>query len=715
MDLEKLLSQMTIKEKIGQLVQFNSAIFMDDNADITGPKAMLNLTNEDIYTIGSTLGTGSFETVKKIQDEHLKNDRNKIPMLFMRDVIHGIRTIYPIPLGLSCSFDEDLVTECTKMASRGATSTGLHVTFTPMVDYCRDARWGRIMESWGEEPLLISKFGAAQVKAFQGDDLKNKSNMATCVKHFAAYGGGEAGKDYNLIDTSERILREYYLPSYKACVDARVKMLMPSFNAVNGVPSTANKWLMLDILRKEWGFDGVVISDWNAIGELVSHGIAKDKKEAAEMAFKCGCHIDMCSNSYHLHLQELVEEGRITEEELDNAVIKVLRLKEELGLFDDPYRGASKEKEEKYLISDSTRALARKAATESAVLLKNDNVLPLSADIKKLAIIGPFGDSPLIRSSWSANSKSEDTVTIYNGISSLLPDAEITFVEGCSNEWDNTDTSGFEEALNAAKNADAVILAIGEPYTYSGEGNSRADITLPGVQLQLANEVSKVNKNTVAVIFNGRPLVLSGLNVPAILEMWLPGTEGGNAVADILLGKVNPAGKLTVSLPKATGQCPLYYNRTSTGREKSIKDENNRMRFLSSYLDCGNLALYPFGYGLSYSNFVYESLEVDKKEFTEKVNVTVTVYNDSAVEGKETVQLYMRDLVASNVRPVQQLIDYEKVNFKPFERKTVTFTVTPKMLSFWNNENKFVCEKGDFEISTGYADNLILTEKITYI
>lgn len=715
MDLEKLLSQMTIKEKIGQLVQFNSAIFMDDNADITGPKAMLNLTNEDIYTIGSTLGTGSFETVKKIQDEHLKNDRNKIPMLFMRDVIHGIRTIYPIPLGLSCSFDEDLVTECTKMASRGATSTGLHVTFTPMVDYCRDARWGRIMESWGEEPLLISKFGAAQVKAFQGDDLKNKSNMATCVKHFAAYGGGEAGKDYNLIDTSERILREYYLPSYKACVDARVKMLMPSFNAVNGVPSTANKWLMLDILRKEWGFDGVVISDWNAIGELVSHGIAKDKKEAAEMAFKCGCHIDMCSNSYHLHLQELVEEGRITEEELDNAVMKVLRLKEELGLFDDPYRGASKEKEEKYLISDSTRALARKAATESAVLLKNDNVLPLSADIKKLAIIGPFGDSPLIRSSWSANSKSEDTVTIYNGISSLLPDAEITFVEGCSNEWDNTDTSGFEEALNAAKNADAVILAIGEPYTYSGEGNSRADITLPGVQLQLANEVSKVNKNTVAVIFNGRPLVLSGLNVPAILEMWLPGTEGGNAVADILLGKVNPAGKLTVSLPKATGQCPLYYNRTSTGREKSIKDENNRMRFLSSYLDCGNLALYPFGYGLSYSNFVYESLEVDKKEFTEKVNVTVTVYNDSAVEGKETVQLYMRDLVASNVRPVQQLIDYEKVNFKPFERKTVTFTVTPKMLSFWNNENKFVCEKGDFEISTGYADNLILTEKITYI
>lgn len=715
MDLEKLLSQMTIKEKVGQLVQFNSAIFMDDNADITGPKAMLNLTDEDIYTLGSTLGTGSFETVKKIQDEHLKNDRNKIPMLFMRDVIHGIRTIYPIPLALSCSFDEDLVTECTKMASRGATSTGLHVTFTPMVDYCRDARWGRIMESWGEEPLLISKFGAAQVKAFQGDDLKNESNIATCVKHFAAYGGGEAGKDYNLIDTSERILREYYLPSYKACVDAGVKMLMPSFNAVNGVPSTANKWLMLDILRKEWGFDGVVISDWNAIGELVSHGIAKDKKEAAEMAFKCGCHIDMCSNSYHLHLQELIEEGRITEEELDNAVMKVLRLKDELGLFDDPYRGASKKKEEKYLISDSTRALARKAATESAVLLKNDNVLPLSTDIKSLAIIGPFGDNPLIRSSWSANSKSEDTVTVYNGISSLLPDVEITFVEGCSNEWDNNDTSGFEEAVNAAKNADAVILAIGEPYTYSGEGNSRADITLPGVQVQLANEVSKVNKNTVAVIFNGRPLVLSGLNVPAILEMWLPGTEGGNAVADILLGKVNPAGKLTVSLPKATGQCPLYYNRTSTGREKSIKDENNRMRFLSSYLDCGNLALYPFGYGLSYSNFVYESLEVDKNEFTDKVSITITVYNDSAVEGKETVQLYMRDLVASNVRPVQQLIAYEKVNFKPFERKTVTFTVTPKMLSFWNNENKFVCEKGDFEISTGYADNLILTEKITYI
>ncbi|MBQ7095607.1 MAG: beta-glucosidase BglX [Clostridia bacterium] len=713
-DLRKLLDKMTIEEKIGQLMQFSSDVFADDGADVTGPRAQYQLTEEDMARVGSILGTNSAETVIKLQKEHLEKDRNKIPLLFMRDVIYGYRTNFPIPLGFGCSFDPALVAECSEMAAKEAAASGIHVTFTPMVDYVRDARWGRVMESCGEEPLLNSRMGAAQVKAFQGEDLRDREHIASCVKHFAAYGGAEAGRDYNTVDLSEHTLREFYLPAYKACVDAGVKMLMPSFNSLNGIPSTGNQWLMKKILREEWGYDGLVISDWGAISELLKHGIAADERQAARMAFDCGCHIEMCSNAYHLHLEELIEEGAISEEQLDDAVMKVLELKEELGLFEDPFRGASSEKEQALFMSEAHRAIAKKAAAESAVLLKNEGVLPFSEEIKRIALIGPFADEKKALGIWKCNGQYDEVTTVREGFAAALPQVEILCAKGCGAEWNDSDDSGFAEAIEIAKKADAVVLCLGEPDDYAGEGNCRTDISLPGLQNRLAKEIAAVNSNTAAVLFNGRPLVLSRLAeaVPAILELWYPGNEGGHAAADLLLGRANPCGKVSMSFPKATGQCPIYYNRNNTGRPKKVEKEGIRTRYNSGYLDCGNLPLYPFGHGLSYSNFIYEdlTLSADSMESDGAIQAKITIYNDSDRAGKEVVQLYMRDLVASMVRPVQQLIDFKKVEFAPYERKEITFEIREPMLRFWNWDQKFISEPGEFQISTGCADHLLHTQ-----
>ncbi len=714
MDFQKLVSEMTFEEKVGQLAQYNANVCIDADGDITGPATALGLKKEDISKVGSVLNFSRVEDMQKIQKAHLEKDRNKIPMVFMMDVIHGFRTIFPIPLGLACSFDEELAAECSKMAALEASANGVNVTFAPMVDYARDARWGRVMETCGEEPLLSSRIGAACVKAFQGEDMKNPDNIGACVKHFAAYGGAEAGRDYNTVDIAERTLREFYFPAYKACIDAGAKLLMPSFNSLNGIPSVANKWLMNKVLREEWGYDGVVISDYNALGELVTHGVAKDKKEAAKRAFECGCDIEMCSSTYYHHLKELVDDGVFSEKDIDAAVLRVLKFKEALGLFDDPYRNASRERADKVTLTKEHREIARKAARKSAVLLKNENILPFSTEVKSIALIGPFADEHKIIGAWRCNGRVEESVTVYEGIKAALPNAEITLVKGCGNEFNDLDKSGFDEAATAAKNADAVVLCLGEPMDYSAEGNCRTDIRLPGVQEELAALVAAANKNTAALIFNGRPLVLTEVakSVPAILDMWFPGTEGGNAAADLLFGKANPEGKITMSFPKAVGQCPIYYNHTNTGRPKPVAKDDVRMIFNSSYLDCGNLPLYSFGHGLSYSNFVYEDLSLDKTEMSKdgEIKVSITVYNDSNREGRETVQLYMRDMVASVVRPIQQLIDYKKVTFEPYERKTVEFRVKEEMLRFWNFENEFVSESGEFRLSTGYADHLIYTK-----
>lgn len=713
MNLRKLISKMTVKQKIGQLVQYNATAFGMLGAEITGPINKMKFTEEEVINIGNVLNFTSASEVKTIQDLHLEKDPNKIPVLFMMDVIHGYRTIYPIPLALGCSFNPKLVKRCAEIAAAEATANGVHLTFAPMVDYVRDPRWGRVMESCGEDVLLNCVMAQAQVEGFRGKNLSALNSLASCVKHFAAYGAPEGGRDYNEVNISEGALREYYLPAYKAAIDAGADMIMPSFNSVNGVPSIANSWLMKKILKDEWKFDGVVISDYNALGELMPHGIASDFKEAAYLAFSNNCDIDMCSQGYIHNLEELLSEGKITEKQLDDAVFRVLRLKEELGLFENPYHGLDEEKYKKIALSTAHRDIVRKTAEESAVLLKNDNVLPFSGNIKRIAVIGPFAEEHEILGWWRCNGKNEESVTVSEGLKGLLPNAEITVVKGCGAKLTDDDTSGFTDAKNAADQADAVILCLGEPQNYSGEGNCRTDLRLPGRQEELAQIVASVNNNIAVLLFNGRPLVLTELekNVPAILEMWYPGTEGGNAAANLLFGRANPSGKLSMSFPESVGQCPVYYNHTNTGRPHWTKEKKTVGGYFSDYIDCGNLPLYSFGYGLSYSTFEYLDLTLSSGRLTKDDEITayVRVKNTSGISGKETVQLYVRDLVASVVRPVQKLIAFEKAEFKPYEEKVISFTVKEEMLRFYNQENQYISEKGKFELSSGYADNLINT------
>lgn len=716
-DIQKLLAQMTLEEKIGQLMQYNGNVFMDTSAEITGPMQQFGLTEADLGRMGSVLNFASADEMKAMQDLHLSKDPHKIPMLFMMDVIHGYRTIFPIPLGMGCSFDPALAKECSQMAAREAGASGVQVTFTPMVDYCRDPRWGRVMETCGEDPMLAGHLGAAQVEGFQGEDLKEYDHLAACVKHYAGYGGVEAGRDYNLVERSERELREYFLPAYKACIDAGAALLMPSFNSMNGIPSVANPWLMKKILKDEWNYQGVVISDYNALGELLVHGVAADEKQAAKLAFQNGCHIEMCSSAYLHHLKELVEEGTFSEAQIDEAVTRVLELKDRLGLFDDPYHGADQQKAEALFLCPEHRELVRRAAEESAVLLKNNGLLPLSEDLNRVALIGPFAQEQGINGFWSCCGRDEDTVTMAQGIRKLLPEAEITVARGCGCQWDDRDTSGFAAAVEAAKNAQAVILCLGEPQTYSGEGNCRSDIRLPGMQEELAKAVIDATPNTAVVLFHGRPLDISGLDeiAPAILSLWFPGTEGGNAAANLLFGRANPCGKLDMTFPRSIGQCPIYYNHPNTGRPHWT-NEAKQQHFASDYIDCPTLPLYSFGHGLSYSSFVYSDMQVSSPVLTAEtcIQVSVTVKNDSPRPGKEVVQLYMRDPVASVVRPVQQLIGYQKLAFAPGEEKRVTFPVTEEMLRFWNFEGQHTSEPGTIQLMVGYADHFLLSQHIEY-
>ena len=707
LEIRALIDKMTVRQKAAQLSQLNANLLVVTDAEITGPAQEMNLTAEDIYSTGSVLNFQSPLDVIRIQKEHLENDPNKIPMLFMMDVVHGYKTTFPIPLGMGASFDTELLYDCTKMAAKEAAAGGIQLTFTPMVDFVRDARWGRVMETCGEDAYINSIMGATQVKAFQGD-MSEPDNIATCVKHFAAYGGAEAGRDYNIVEISERTLREFYLPAYKACLDAGALCIMPSFNSLNGVPAVANKWLMKDILKDEWGYNGLVISDYNAIGELLVHGVAENGKDATEMSFNCGCDIDMMSNSYPQYMESLVAEGKVKIEDLDEAVFKLLKLKDAMGMFDDPLRGASYEKMEEICLCTEHRAIARRAVEECAVLLKNDGVLPFSKDTKKIALIGPFAEEQAISGFWSCNAKPEDCVNVYNGVKSLLPESEIVAVKGCSAEWNELDKSDFERALEAAKWADAVVLCLGEPQNYSGEGNCRVDLTLPGVQTELAKKVVEANSNTAAIIFNGRPLVLTELAefAPAILEMWFTGVEGGPAAANLLFGEANPSGKITMTFPKDVGQCPIYYNHPRTGRPKT-KPDGERQIYASTYLDCGNLPLYSFGHGLSYTSFEYLDMTLDNKVMSEDkpLKVKVTLKNTGERAGKEVIQLYIHDRVASTVRPVQSLAAFKKVYLDAGQTEMYELEIDEERLRFYNEKCEFVSEAGYFDIFVGYADH----------
>ncbi len=718
--LLNLLHEMSLKEKVDQMLQIAGS-FYQKGADevLTGPENKLGLTAEDLRYAGSILGTAGAERLREIQERYLEAQPHKIPMLFMMDIIHGMKTVFPMPLAQGASFDPGLSRECAAAAAKEAAVSGLHVTFAPMADLVRDPRWGRVMESTGEDPYLNSLFARAMVEGFQGDDPKEPYRIAACVKHFAAYGAAVAGRDYNTAELSEHTLREFYLPAYRAGIEAGAALVMTSFNTVNGIPASANRQLMRDILRDEMGFDGVLISDFSAIYETIAHGYAKDKADAAQKALEAGVDIDMMSDVYSSSLCRLVEDGTVDEALVDEAVLRILRLKNRLGLFENPYKDADPEGEKRCILCAEHRALARRAAAESAVLLKNDGLLPL-APKSPVALIGPYLRSRGMISSWAIAGELSDCVTVKEAAASVFDPKNTYYADGCPMVSEGTVFAGFREdaashtvseeerdamlrdALDAAKQAETVVLLLGEHYLQSGEAASRAIIELPEVQMELFREVYKVNQNIAVVLFSGRPLDLREISrkAKAVLEVWLPGTEGGNAVVDLLTGKANPSGKLSMSFPCCVGQAPVYYNMDSTGRPW-IKGKEERCR--SRYLDIPNEPLYPFGYGLSYTSFTLSPVALDRGILTADTSLTasVLVKNTGAVPGAEVVQLYIRDEYASVVRPVKELKGFQKIRLAPGEEREIRFTVDEPMLRFHTAENGFSSEPGRFTLYIG--------------
>ncbi len=702
---EQILASLTLDEKIYQLEQITTASFLSTGKGldiVTGPDSKLKHDKELVKDVGTTLNLVGAETMIDATNNFLKGSKNKISLMIMQDVIHGHRTLYPINLAVACSFNRELARELAQMAAKEASLDGVSVTFAPMVDLVRDPRWGRVMESSGEDPYLNSEMARATVEGLQGD--MGKYNIAACVKHFAAYGGAEGGRDYNTVDVSERTLREYYLPAYKSAVDAGVKMLMTAFNIVDGMPCVGNEHLVKEILRDEWGFDGVVISDYGAFTEMIIHGVCETQKECAYLAMKAGCDIEMMSSSYGRHLKELIEEGKITEAQLDKSVMRVLNLKEELGVLDNPFRSVDVEEARRVQVGPEHRAIARRGAEESAVLLKNEGILPFSKSVGSVAVIGPLGATGEIHGSWKCGGRIEETVSVLDGLTNLLGD-KVKYAPGCAIEFDSEDTSMLDEACELAKNSECVVLCLGEHQEYSGESNCRAFIDLPDIQYKLLDRILEVNKNVAVALFTGRPLAISRLDklAPAILNMWMPGTEGGNACANLLFGDAIPSGKLTMTFPRTLGQCPIYYNHYMTGRPKAEEDDKTFVRFTASYLDMANSPLYPFGYGLSYSSFEYSDLTLSDTKMSAggKLIASAKIKNTGKYRAKEAVQLYIRDIVGSCVRPVKELKGFEKLELDAGEEKIVSFEITEEMLKFWNRDIKFVAEKGDFEVFIG--------------
>lgn len=721
-ELQALLNQMTLEEKIGELFQLPSYYF--DGDSVTGPAAELGITSDDLRVSGSCLSVTGAKKLRQIQKNHMEKHPHHIPMLFMADIINGYHTIFPIPLAQGCTFDPEATEEAAAIAAREAAAAGLHVTFSPMADLCRDARWGRVMESTGEDPFLNGKMAAAMVHGYQGreNDLTEKGRIAACLKHFAGYGAPEAGRDYNTVELSERTLRDDYLSAYQEAVKAGCRLVMTSFNTLNRIPSTGNRWLMRDVLRGEMGFSGVLISDWMALAEMIPHGIAADQKEAARLAIEAGVDIDMSSVTYLKSLKELIEKDMVSEALVNECVLRVLTLKNELGLFENPYKDGCEEDEKTLILCDAHRKAARECAEKSFVLLKNnEKTLPLQKD-EKIAFIGPYVNNRLLCGAWSFFGDDENTVSLKEGVTKNYPEACAVYAPGCPLTDPGVEILGFQktspkdqlnseealqkalqEATALAETADKVILALGEPRDYSGECASRANITLPSCQIELLRRISSVNQNICVVLFNGRPLDLREVSehAKAILEAWLPGTEGGNAIARILYGDVAPSGKLAMSFPYCVGQVPVYYSHMNTGRP--LQGDYRQGRFSSQYLDIPNDPLYPFGFGLSYTEFSCSEITLDKNCLTpgETLSANVTVTNTGDRTGTETLQLYLHDLTASVVRPVRELKGFQKVTLAPGERKDVTFEIRDEMLRFYDIHMDYKCEPGEFEIFIG--------------
>lgn len=724
-ELKMLLKEMSLKEKVNQLSQVTSDFFQEGYTP-TGPLQDYQFNPDDIGLSGSVIGAIGAEKIIKIQTDYLEKHPHKIPLLFMLDVINGFKTIFPIPLAQGASFNPELSKKSAAVAAKEAAVSGIHVTFAPMVDLVRDPRWGRVMETTGEDPYLNSLFSKAMVEGFQGKKVSEPDKVAACVKHFAGYGAPIGGRDYNTVELSENTLRQYYLPAYQAGIDAGSELVMTSFNTINGVPATGDTWLMNKVLRDEMGFEGVLISDWAAIEELIHHGYVEDKRTAASSAIKANVDIDMMTGIYADNLVELVNSGELSEEALDVSVLRVLTLKNKLGLFDNPFKDANPEREKEIILCEEHRKVAYEAACQSFVLLQNEELLPLKEE-EKIGFIGPYTNSRNILGSWSLFGSSENAVSIEMAAKEKLKPHLIDFSEGCAFFEEGNSLVGFgeyfeneilneqqaedllEEAKRIAKNVDKVVMAIGEHKLESGEATSKSKITIPTSQLKLLKEIYKINPNIVVVLFNGRPLDLHEV-IPytkAILEVWLPGTEGGNAIVDVLYGIHNPSGKLPMSFPYNVGQIPVMYNEYKTGRPNL---ENNKDRFRSKYLDISNKPLYSFGYGLSYSEFELSAPELNKKAMSEEEELvmTVRIKNKSTRPGTETLQLYIQDEVGSVVRPVKELKGIKKVSLAAMEETEVSFKIEPEMLKFVQTNNKFDHEEGYFR---AYLGNSSLVEE----
>ena len=711
-ELLHLLHQMTTQEKCRELMQLPMEAFTDTDIS-TGPCEDLELTDEKMAQVGSILSLTGAEWTRKVQEEHLKNNRLNIPLLFMADIINGYKTIFPIPLAQGCTFDPDLVRQLAEAAAREGAAAGVHVTFSPMADLVRDPRGGRVMESTGEDPYLNGIMAEQMVKGYQGNDLKEEGRLAACVKHFAGYGAPLGGREYNQVELSERTLLEDYLPAYEKAVRAGARLVMSSFNTLERVPSTGNRKLMREILRGKMGFQGVLISDYAAVKELIAHGLAEDEAEAARLALEAGVDIDMMSRCYSDFLCGQIERGEVAQELLDEAVLRVLELKKDLGLFENPFKDGSPEKEKELLLCEKHRSLAQKAAEESFVLLKNEeNMLPLSKE-ETTAFIGPFGEEKGLLGAWALFADREDTVTVKEGVERLCPGQ--IWAKGCEilepgqkwlrgyipiaeETWKQTEEAAEEklkEAVEAAEKADRVVLLLGEQELESGESGSCGHIGLPPSQMKLLKAVVQVNPNLVLVVFSGRPLILTEAcaYAKAVLFAWMPGTQGGPAVANVLYGCSNPSGKLTETFPYHMGQIPVYYSDFATGRPQ-----------MPGYIDIPKEPLYPFGYGLSYTEYAYSPVKLDQKVLdsqTDVIHASVRVKNTGNMEGREAVQMYIQDVKGSVSRPVRQLKGFQKISLAPGEEKEVRFEIREEMLRFWTIDMEYRSEPGQFRVWIG--------------
>jgi len=712
--VDSLLAIMTLEEKIGQMNQYNGFW------DLTGPapeegSAAKKYEHLRKGLVGSMLNVRGVKNVKRVQKIAVEESRLGIPLIIGFDVVHGYKTMSPIPLAEAASWDLEAIKKSAEVAALEASAAGINWTFAPMVDISRDARWGRVMEGAGEDPFLGSKIAAARVKGFQGEELSSEATIAACAKHFAAYGFSESGREYNTVDIGTSTLNNIVFPPFIAAKEAGVRTFMNSFNELNGIPATGNSMLQRDVLKRDWQFDGFVVSDWGSIKEMVAHGYAENEKAAARIAANAGSDMDMESYAYIDHLVDLVEEGKVSESVINDAAKRILSVKYELGLFDDPYKYCNEDREKEITGNEEIQEAVLDMAKKSIVLLKNENnVLPLQKEGQKIALIGALANdknSPL--GSWRIGAEDNSAVSVLEGMTKYAGNVleyakgadvsvgKTTFVNEV--QINTKDKSEFPEALNVAKNADVVVAVLGEVGFQSGEARSRTELGLPGVQQELLEELYKVNKNIVLVLTNGRPLTIGWADehIPAIVEAWQLGTQSGNAIAQVLYGDYNPSGKLPMSFPRSVGQVPIYYNYKNTGRP--IETEPGIV-FWSHYSDEKNKPLYPFGHGLSYTTFEYSDIhikEINTSTSHPKIEVSVTVTNTGNREGKEAVQLYIRDLFASITRPVRELKGFELIELKPKEKKEVTFQLNNETLGFYNNKNQWVLEPGTFEVFVG--------------